>query len=385
MQSRSSSCWVRSASAINPEIRMSRLLESFEFPNGCTSPNRLWLAPMTNMQSHPDGSLSDAELAWLEMRAAGGFGVIESCATHVSLDGQGWQGEWGVFDDAHVPDWQRAAATMHGHGSLLLAQLYHGGARALRTDGRQPWSASTQGDTDSTFIAEGTEEQLVNTIAAFADGAARVAAAGGDGIELHAAHGYLLSQFLSTDFNRRQDSWGGSLENRSRLVLECLRAVRQRVPASFIVGVRLSPENWSQLKGLDLDENVQVAQWLCESGADFIHLSLWDASKNTSKRPEQHAARVFRDALPSRVPIITAGNLWTRDDAEAQLDHGATAVAIGRAAITTPDWPHRVARDGGLALRPPVTSQQLLDRALSPSFVKYMDRWPGFVLDPPAP
>lgn len=362
---------------------MSRLLEPFHFANGRISPNRLWLAPMTNMQSHDDGSLSDAELQWLQMRAAGGFGVIESCATHVSLDGQGWEGEWGVFDDRHIADWKRASDSMHTAGALLLAQLYHGGARALRTGGRTPWTATSQGDSESTFIAEGSDEQIQRTITAFADGAARVAAAGGDGIELHGAHGYLLSQFLSTEFNRRTDEWGGPLENRARLILECLRAVRQRVPDSFVVGVRLSPENWSQLKGLDLDESVQVAQWLSEAGADFIHISLWDASKNTTKRPDVHPARVFRDALPPEMPIITAGNIWTAEEAEAQLDHGATAVALGRSAITTPDWPHRVARDRGEALRPPVTSQQLLERGLSPSFVKYMSRWPGFVQDPP--
>lgn len=86
-----------------------RLLTPFTFANGSRSPNRVWVAPMTNCQSHEDGTLSDDELAWLTARAEGGFGVVESCATHVSPEERGWSGEWGIFDDRHTAGWKRAA------------------------------------------------------------------------------------------------------------------------------------------------------------------------------------------------------------------------------------------------------------------------------------
>ena len=200
-----------------------------------------------------------------------------------------------------------------------------------------------------------------------------------DGVELHGAHGYLLCQFLSSVLNQRADEWGGSLENRARLVRRTLQATRAAVSERFIVGVRLSPESSPGVLGLDLDETLQVASWLCADGADFIHVSLWDASKNSVKRPDAHPARIFRDALPGDVPLITAGSIWTARDALDQLEHGADAVALGRAAIANPDWPRAVVEHGHDPSRPPFTADELRDRALGAAFVEYMRRWEGFV------
>jgi 2,4-dienoyl-CoA reductase-like NADH-dependent reductase (Old Yellow Enzyme family) len=355
------------------------LLEPFRFANGRVSPNRLWVAPMTNTQSHPDGALSDHELGFLQARAEGGFGVVESCATHVTVDGQGWEGEWGIFDDRHEPDWARAASAIQAHNALLFAQIFHGGDRAVRLDGNVPVSAIASGDVGSEEeVRAASGDDIERFIEAFAAAAERAARAGVDGVELHGAHAYLLCQFLRSD-NTRTDGWGDTLEGRARLIRTVMQQCRERVPAEFIVGVRLSPENGGFLKGLDLDESVQTAQWLCEDGADFVHLSLWDAHKNTSKRSDEHPVSVFREALPLDVPIITAGKLWSRDDAEKQIALGASAVALGRAAITTADWPMRVVRDGGEPFQPPVTAKHLEDSALGPRFVEYMKRWPGFV------
>ena len=357
-----------------------QLLSPFAFPNGIESPNRIWLAPMTNTQSHEDGTLSDDELEWLRARAAGGFGVIESCATNVTEDGQGWEGEWGIYDDRHTDGWKRAADAVHEHGALLFAQLFHGGQRALRKPGRVPVSAAalgTPGEADEVRAA--TPEDIQRIIQAFVDAARRAERAGVDGVELHGAHGYLLNQFLRADLNTREDGWGGTLEGRARLIRTVMQRVREAVGPEFVVGVRVSPENGGFMKGLDLDESLQTAKWLCEDGADFIHVSLWDAHKNTTKRPDEHPTQVFAEALPAGVPIITAGKIWTAEDAAGQLDLGASAVALGRAAITTQDWPWRVARDGGEPFRPPVSAEHLRAHALGDAFVDYMKRWPGFV------
>ena len=360
----------------------SALLEPLRFPCGATAPNRVWLAPMTNQQSHADGSLSDDELRWLEARAAGGFGVVETCATHVSECGQGWPGEWGIFDDRLIEGWARAADAMHAHGAHLYAQLFHGGARAVRSEGRVPWSATAKhAPGHKAYVRAATTEDIEGVIEAFVAGARRAAEAGVDGVELHGAHGYLLCQFLQADRNTRDDAWGGGLENRARLIRTVLQRVRAATPADFVVGVRLSPENGGFMTGLDLDESLQTAAWLCEDGADFIHVSLWDAHKPTSKRPGVHALQAFREVVPDAVPIISAGQLWTREDAEGQLSLGADAVALGRAGICNPDWPQRVVRDGMAPARPPLTPEALRARALSETFVDYMRRWQGFVTD----
>ncbi|MGE5185727.1 MAG: NADH:flavin oxidoreductase [Acidobacteriota bacterium] len=358
------------------------LFDPLTFRNGVRARNRVWLAPMTNQQSEPDGALGEAELHWLALRARAGFGVIETCAAHVSRDGQAWPGELGIYDDHLLPGLRRLATTLRDAGALGLVQLFHGGVRASsKLTGEQVWSASAGAQPGSEQARAATAADLARVIGDFRDAAVRAHAAGFAGVELHGAHGYLLTQFLSVTANRRDDEWGGSLEHRARLMREALRAVRRAVPDSFVVGIRLSPEDRGNAVGLDLDDNVQVARWLCEDGADFIHLSLWDWTKPTHKRPDEHAVTVFRAALPADRPIVAAGMVWTRDDADGLLAKGADAVALGRAAIANPDWAERARDATWQPRRPPLTRAELVERGLSAPFAEYMRNWRGFVAD----
>lgn len=357
------------------------LTDPLVFRNGARARNRAWLAPMTNQQSHADGSLSEEELRWLRMRAAGGFGVVETCASHVALDGQGWPGELGVYDDELLPGLQRLASTLSSLGALGLVQIFHGGVRAPASlTGSPSWSATDGEVPNAERPRAATEQDVLRVIAQFGEAAGRAHTAGFAGAELHGAHGYLLGQFLS-NLNTRADRWGGSLENRARLVREATRAARKAAPDRFLVGVRLSPEDFGNARGIDLDETLQVARWLAEDGVDFIHVSLWDARRNTKKRPEEHAVPLFRAALPPEVALVAAGGVWTRDDAEALLRLGASAVAVGRAAVANPDWANRVADPAWEPRRPPLTIAELEERGLSAPFAGYMRNWKGFVAD----
>lgn len=349
------------------------------FNNGITAHNRLWLAPLTNQQSHPDGSLSDDELNFLQARARGGFSVIESCATHIALDGQTWPGELGIFDDRLIPDWHRLAHAIQTENALLFAQIFHGGERATPqtlhpTRNLQPWSAMAS---DDGRTRAATLQDIQAAITGFADAAHRAHQAGAHGVELHGAHGYLLGQFLSAR-NQRTDGWGTDFASRTRLLREATRAARAAVPDDFIIGVRLSPESAGQATGLDLDESLQTARWLAEDGANFIHISLWDAARNTQKYPDQHPIPLFRQALPDDIVLVAAGNVWTADEAQHLLDLGADAVALGRAAIVNPDWPRRIADPTLSIQRPPLTPAELLKRAVSPAFIDYLRATPRF-------
>jgi 2,4-dienoyl-CoA reductase-like NADH-dependent reductase (Old Yellow Enzyme family) len=347
--------------------------------------NRVWLAPMTNGQSQPDGTLGDDELVWLARRARGGFGLIETCAAHVSPEGQGWAGELGMFGDHHVPGLTRLASAIHEHGAFALAQLFHGGMRAdPKVSGLPAWSASEVRDKDGDrVLVRGAEsDDLSRVVGEFRDAAVRVHRAGFDGVELHGAHGYLFGQFLSATQNRREDAYGGSFENRARLLLEALRAVRAATPPSFVVGVRVSPEDWGQSVGLDLDESLSLARWLASEGASFVHVSLWNASRLTKKRPDQHPVPLFRDAIPKECALVVAGSIWTRAEAEALLEMGADAVALGRSAIVNPEWPIRIRDAAFEPRRPPVTIAELRELDLSETFAGYMRQWKGFVRDP---
>jgi len=352
------------------------LFEPLTFKSGLRAHNRVVLAPLTNMQSEPDGSLGHAELRWLTSRAAGGFGLVTTCASHVSRDGQGWPGELGVFDDALLPGLSTLSTALHEQGAAAIVQIFHGGLRADRTlIGTVPWSAS---DVDGARAA--TDEDITRVIGQFADAAARSRVAGFDGVEIHGAHGYLFTQFLSATQNRRTDAWGGPLEGRARLLRETLKAVRARVGPQFTVGVRISPEDYGNARGLDLDESVQTARWLSDDGADYIHLSLWRALDNTAKRPEMHAIPLFRAAVSPDVRLLAAGTVWTRSEAEQVLAKGADAVVLGRSAIINAEWPLRAVDPEWRPRRPPVTIDELLTNGLSPAFAEYMRRFPNFVV-----
>jgi 2,4-dienoyl-CoA reductase-like NADH-dependent reductase (Old Yellow Enzyme family) len=354
------------------------ILSPLTFRNGIVSKNRVLLAAMTNQQSNDDGTLSDEELHWLTRRAEGGFGVITTCASHVAKDGQGWSGELGIFSDAQIPGHAKVAKNSHDHGALALVQIFHGGLRAdAKLTGERPWSANeVEGGPRA-----GTEEDIERVIGQFADAAHRAHAAKMDGVEIHGAHGYLLGQFLSSVENTRTDAWGGTFEKRARLMREVTRAVRARVPKSFVVGVRISPEDFGQSKGLDIDDNVTLAKWLAEDGADFIHLSLWRSERNSTKHPDRHPVTLFRNALPKDVPVLAAGNIWTRVDADKLLELGADGIALGRSAIANPDWPNRVADKNWEPKRPPLTVAELVERGLSPKFATYLKAFKGLVAE----
>ena len=348
------------------------LFDPLTFACGLVVPNRIALAPMTNGQSLPDGRLGDDEVAWLARRADGGFGMIETCAAYVARDGKAWAGELGV--DRDDDDLARLATRIQRGGAAGIVQLFHGGVRAAsQLTGEQVWSASTWHEDSPGFETPraATDDDIARVIEQFAAAAARCERAGFDGVELHGAHGYLLSQFLSRTMNP-----GRSLEQRASLIRNVMRAVRARTSPRFCAGVRLSLEDRGNTKGVDLDESLQVAAWLAEDGADFIHASLWDASKPTAKRPAEHPTPLLRAALPKHVRVIVAGTIWTHEEAEAALAKGADMVAIGRAAILNPDWPRT-----GAERRPPMTRADLADRAVSPVFVEYLTRWKNFVAD----
>ena len=360
------------------------LYEPLTLRCGVTLPNRLALAPMTNQQSLSDGALGEDELAWLARRADGGFGLIETCAAYVALDGKAWEGELGIDRDEDLPGLARIADRVHQAGSTAMVQLFHGGVRAAQAlSGEQVWSASTWQEPAPDFETPrvATEADLERVIAQFAQAAERAEQAGFDGIELHGAHGYLLCQFLSATMNPRTDGWGGDLEGRARLIREVARAVRAKVSPTFAVGARLSLEDWGHAKGLDLDESLQVMKWLADDGCDFIHASLWNAQRNTKKQPDAHPLVLARAALPTDVALFTAGSIWTRAEAEDARAKGADVIALGRAAILNPEWPKLAREPGWEPRRPPMPRAELIATTVSPKFAGYLTRWKNFVAD----
>ena len=196
---------------------------------------------MTNMQSYDDGTLSDDEITWLLERAKGGFGIITTAATNVSKEGKAWNGEFGVFEDYQIPQLKKLTSSVHETKSIVIAQLFHGGMRAPESlTGKIPISASKIPFKDSStgFTRAASWCDIKRIIQDFSLAAGRCVKAGFDGVEIHGAHGYLITQFLGKNTNTRKDEWGGDISGRSKFLIEIYRSIKRFVPEFFIVGVR---------------------------------------------------------------------------------------------------------------------------------------------------
>ena len=295
---------------------MSNLFAPLAFSRGPAMKNRFMLAPLTSTQSHADGRLSDDEFKWLEMRATGGFGLTMTCAAHVQASGQGFPGQLGAFSDDHLAGLTRMAAAIKAKDSIAVVQLHHAGMRApAALIGEQPHCPSTDEETGARTLSTSEVGALVED---FTLAAKRAEAAGFDGVEVHGAHGYILSQFLSPEINRREDEFGGDLAGRSRAIFDIVNGIRARCKPDFNVSIRLSPERI----GLRLAEVREVAQgrrassisWIC-----FCRMSSKNRSRKTSRAatccpilPIWIGATSNWASRARSIPSVRPINAWTR-------------------------------------------------------------------------
>jgi 2,4-dienoyl-CoA reductase-like NADH-dependent reductase (Old Yellow Enzyme family) len=356
---------------------MKTLYEPLTFTRGKAMPNRFMLAPLTNMQSHADGALSDEEFHWLTMRAQGGFGATMTCAAHVEARGQGFEGQLGIFDDKHIPGLTRLAAAINATGSVSIAQLHHAGIRSPKElIGEQPVGPSNNEETDARAMSTGEVEALIDN---FATAAERAEQAGFDGVELHGAHGYILCEFLSSELNTRTDQFGGDLYNRARPLLDAVTEIRKRCNPNFTIGVRLSPERF----GMVFAEILELAQTLLTNAdIDFLDMSLWDSFKEPHDDAFKGRTLIEHFAALHRgdVQLGVAGKIMTPYDVNRALELGADFPLLGRAAILNHDFPNLMRSDPTFTPAAiPVTEAHLLAEGLSPKFITYMQTWKGFV------
>jgi 2,4-dienoyl-CoA reductase-like NADH-dependent reductase (Old Yellow Enzyme family) len=360
---------------------MTDLFDPLTLSRGPAWRNRFMLAPLTNSQSHPDGRLSDDEFNWLTFRAEGGFGLVMTCAAHVQRIGQGFPGQLGVFSDDHLPGLTRLAEAIRRDGAVSSVQLHHAGIRSPQAlTGEAPVGPSEHAETGARALTTAEVEVLRED---FIAAAVRAERAGFDGVELHGAHGYILCAFLSPETNVRTDRYGGSPENRARLLDEIIAGVRAQTRPDFQLGVRLSPERF----GLLLAEQRALAARLLASGdIDYLDMSLWDVFKTPveAQFAERPLIDWFSDLPRGATRLGVAGKLMSGADCRRVFEHGADFPILGRAAVLHHDFPRQVLRDAdfrGAAL--PVTRAYLRSQRLGPAFVDYMAGWKGFVTEEP--
>ncbi|MFC4594706.1 NADH:flavin oxidoreductase [Sphingobium tyrosinilyticum] len=355
-----------------------RLFEPLKLARGSALKNRLMLAPLTNQQSHADGRLSENEIRWLTMRAAGGFALVMTAAAPVQQIGQGYTGQLGIFDDQHIEGLAQFASAVREKGSISAVQLYHGGERADPELVGTPVAPTYSARNGARALDLDEVEQVRED---FIEAALRAEKAGCDGVQIHGAHGYILAQFLSPTINQRDDRYGGSLENRARLMLEVIDGIRRRCRPDFQVGLRLSPERF----GMRLAEVRELAGEIMQQGQiDYLDMSLWDVSKDPHEEDFQGRSLLsyFTDLPRGEVRLGAAGKIMDAATAAGLIEDGCDFVTIGRAGILRHDFPERARRDPAYTSPPqPITVDHLREEGVTDEFLDYLRTFTGFVAE----
>lgn len=307
-----------------------------------------------------DGVVGDFHLAHLGSFARGGAGLIVAEATAVRADGRITPWDTGIYNDEQVVAWRRITDFIRAQGAASALQLAHAGRKAstyrewsgsgsvpAHEGGWQTVSVSNQAWPNLDAPRELSEGELSDMVSDFAAAALRARSAGFDAVEIHAAHGYLLHQFLSPITNQRSDGWGGSLEARARLLLDVVAAVRAALGSGAPLLVRFSATDYLP-EGWNLEQTIQVARWCQELGADLFDLSSGGIAPGVSIETGPGYQVGFAREVRTQTQALTAavGEITEASQAEAILAEGsADAVLIGRAMLRDPHWALRAANE----------------------------------------
>ena len=315
------------------------LFQPFTLNNGVTVKNRLAVAPMTHFGSLADGLISDQERTFLGNRA-GDMGLFISAATLVQEGGKAFRGQPEATGENCLDSLKETAQIIQKQGAKAILQIHHGGSQAMVELNRRDKISASASEKDGAREASAAEvEELIASFAQAADLALR---AGFDGVEIHGANGYLIQQFYSAQSNRRNDQWGGSLENRMRFplaVVDAVAAVREKHQRNdFIIGYRFSPEEAGE-DGLTMAETGALIDALVQKPLQYLHVSLWEFDKKVRRGGDTAQTRMqfIHDCINGKLPLIGVGNLFTADDILLAFKTGwAEFIALGKTVMINP-------------------------------------------------
>ena len=328
---------------------MSQLFSSFTL-RSVTLRNRIAMSPMCMYTAGEDGLATDWHLAHLAARAIGGVGLIITEATAVEARGRISPNDLGLWNDAQIAPLARIVRLCQSQGAVMCSQLAHAGRKAWSaTKGTGPAipvaPSALAFDADWVVPQALTRVEIDNVVAAFRAAALRALAASMDALEIHAAHGYLLHEFLSPISNQRTDEYGGALENRARLLLRVVDTVRQVLPEQQPLIVRLSCTDWVA-GGLVIEDQIQVARWLKERGVDMVDCSSGGIAPVVPPAGPGYQVP-FAESIrrAAQIPTISVGLISTPEMAEEVVRNGrADVVALGRELLRHPHWALAAAR-----------------------------------------
>ena len=329
-----------------------------------TLSNRIIVAPMC-MYSAENGVVQPWHEQHYATLAQSGAGLLIVEASAIAPEGRISYADAGIWDQECQDAWQQVVQRVTRYSKTpMVMQLGHAGRKASTSkpwEGGQPIAADqpngwqTVAPSPTTFSESDPTPEALNDegiqriISAFVAGAKRAHAAGFQGVEIHAAHGYLLHQFLSPISNQRQDEFGGSLENRMRLVVQVFDAIKAAMPASFIVGIRISATDWAE-GGWDEQQSIELARLLDKKGCHYIHVSSGGLTAKQQLKVEPNYQVPFAEQIKGQVdmPVIAVGLITDPHQAEDILQkQQADAIGLARGILYNPRWPWHAAAELG--------------------------------------
>ena len=330
------------------EVKSSTLFEPTTI-NNIALKNRFVSSATWMGKANPDGSCSPLLISSLVRLAKGNVGMIVTGMAGVSKDAQSAPLQLGVYSDDFLPGFRQMAESVHRTGAPIVMQLEHGGLFTVPLlTGQEPSGPSVLQTPDGPLGREMTKEEIEDTVNAFKDAAIRAQKAGFDGVQIHAAHGFLVSQFLSPFFNRREDEYGGSVENRAKVLLEIVKSIREAVGDQFAVLVKINSDDFIP-GGFNTDDMLLVSAMLEKAGVDAIEISggtigaLLTGNVDSSFTPTgnkevyyREAAKHFKEKI--KIPLILVGGIRSFEVAEELVNSGITDyISMSRSLIREPD------------------------------------------------
>jgi 2,4-dienoyl-CoA reductase-like NADH-dependent reductase (Old Yellow Enzyme family) len=299
-----------------------------------------------------DGAVTPKLIETMSALARGGVGLIITSHAYIRPEGQAAPWQLGIYRDELIDGLQKMTAAVHDWGGKIALQLAHAGHFAAKElIGQPPLVVSNFEGLAKSPRKELTAQDIREIVAAFADGARRAKSAGFDGVQIHSAHGYLLSQFLSPAFNRRQDDYGGGVGHRARIHLEVYNAIREAVGKDYPVLIKMNCQDFTE-DGPNLEDSLQAASLLAKAGIDAIELSggLMTSGKLSPSRQGinsedkeayfKEEGRVFKRQIG--IPLILVGGIRSFEVAERLVeDEVADYISMSRPFIREPDLVNR--------------------------------------------
>lgn len=320
--------------------------------------NRIGLAPMTRTSAEDKGVPNEAMLKYYTRYANGGFGLLITEGTYPDEKySQGYLNQPGIANAAHIAGWKNIVQSVQAAGARIICQLMHAGAlsqgNVYASEAIGPSAVQPKGEQLEFYGGKGaypvpramSKEDIQDVVIGFAQATRNAMEAGFDGIEIHGANGYILDQFLTDYTNQREDEYGGSTENRVKLLVETVQACRVAAGKDFPIGIRISQgkvNDYTHKWAGEEHDAKTIFTALGKSGLDFIHVTEFNADQPAFKDEGPTLAALAKKY--AGLPVVVNGNLASPEQGEAMLQHGEVdVITLGKAALANKDWVNKVA------------------------------------------